>query len=107
MEKGDIEIFLYKTAVVDEINDPNKEIDIETAKRKIREELEVGDDFAEEIPIIDFEEEWLSILSRILIRKSEKSKKKLHIIHTKILSERLLWGNLSDKAHFNTFDTQQ
>src|SRR4051812_16996580 len=53
MEKGDIEIFLYKT-VVDEVFDPAKEIDKETAKAKSGEDFEVEDDFVEEIPIEDF-----------------------------------------------------
>nr|CAF3821022.1 unnamed protein product [Rotaria sp. Silwood1]CAF4794951.1 unnamed protein product [Rotaria sp. Silwood1] len=55
MEKGDIEIFLYKT-VVDEVFDPAKEIDKETAKAKSGEDFEVEDDFVEEIPIEDFED---------------------------------------------------
>ena len=53
MEKGNIEIFLYKT-VVEEIDDPVTEIDIATAKEKSGEEFDVGDDYVEEIPIEDF-----------------------------------------------------
>jgi transcription termination/antitermination protein NusA len=53
MEKGNIEIFLYKT-VVEEITDPATEIDVETAKDKSGEDFEVGDDFVEEIPIEEF-----------------------------------------------------
>jgi N utilization substance protein A len=53
MEKGNIEIFLYKT-VVEDIVDPATEIDIETAKDKSGEDFEVGDDFVEEIPIEEF-----------------------------------------------------
>jgi N utilization substance protein A len=50
MEKGNIEIFLYKS-VVEEIDDPVTEIDIATAKEKSCEEFEVGDDYVEEIQI--------------------------------------------------------
>ncbi|MGV8018976.1 MAG: transcription termination factor NusA [Ignavibacteria bacterium] len=53
MEKGNIEIFLYKT-VVEEVNDPATEIDVESAKDKSGEDFEVGDDFVEEIPIDEF-----------------------------------------------------
>ena len=53
MEKGNIEIFLYKT-VVENIVDTATEIDIETAKDKSGEDFEVGDDFVEEIPIEEF-----------------------------------------------------
>ncbi len=53
MEKGNIEIFLYKT-VVEEVNDPATEIDVESAKDKSGEDFEIGDDFVEEIPIDEF-----------------------------------------------------
>ena len=53
MEKGNIEIFLYKT-VVEDITDPATEIDVESAKDKSGEDFEVGDDFVEEIPIEEF-----------------------------------------------------
>ena len=53
MEKGNIEIFLYKT-IVDIVNDPATEIDVESAKEKSGEEFEPGDDYVEEIPIDEF-----------------------------------------------------
>lgn len=53
MEKGNIEIFLYKT-VVEEVTDPATEIDVESAMEKTGEEFEVGDDYVEEIPIDEF-----------------------------------------------------
>lgn len=53
MEKGNIEIFLYKT-VVEEVTDPATEIDVESAMEKTGEEFEVGDDYVEEVPIDDF-----------------------------------------------------
>jgi len=53
MEKSNIEIFLYKV-VVEEVTDPNTEIDVETAKEKSGEDFEVGDDFVEELPIEEF-----------------------------------------------------
>ena len=53
MEKGNIEIFLYKV-VVETVQDPNTEIDVETAKELSGEDLEVGDDYVEELPIEKF-----------------------------------------------------
>ncbi len=53
MEKGNIEIFLYKT-VVEDITDPATEIDVESAKDKTGEDFEIGDDYVEEVPIEEF-----------------------------------------------------
>jgi N utilization substance protein A len=53
MEKGNIEIFLYKT-VVEEVTNPSLEIDRETAMEKSGDEVELGEEFVEEIPILEF-----------------------------------------------------
>ena len=53
MEKGNIEIFLYKT-VVEEVANPSSEIDRETAIEKSGEDVEIGEEFVEEIPIEEF-----------------------------------------------------
>ncbi|HLT24863.1 MAG TPA: transcription termination factor NusA [Ignavibacteria bacterium] len=53
MEKGNIEIFLYKT-VVEEVVDPNVEIDAASAKEASGEDFDPGDDYVEEIPIDEF-----------------------------------------------------
>jgi transcription termination/antitermination protein NusA len=53
MEKGNIEIFLYKT-VVEEVTNPSLEIDRETAMEKSGEDVELGEEFVEEIPILEF-----------------------------------------------------
>lgn len=53
MEKGNIEIFLFKT-VVEEVNEPATEIDVVSASEKSGEELVAGDDYIEEIPIDEF-----------------------------------------------------
>ncbi|MCU0373085.1 MAG: transcription termination factor NusA [Ignavibacteria bacterium] len=53
MEKGNIEIFLYKT-VVEEVTNPSSEIDRETAMEKSGEDVEIGEEFVEEIPIEEF-----------------------------------------------------
>jgi N utilization substance protein A len=54
MEKGDIEIYLEKE-VVDEVIDPATQIDVKEAKKKSGgEDLDVGEDFVEIIPLETF-----------------------------------------------------
>ncbi len=53
MDKGDIEIYLEKT-VVEVVNDPVTEIDLQTAREKSDEPLEVGDEYVEIVDLKDF-----------------------------------------------------
>jgi N utilization substance protein A len=53
MEKGDIELYLEKE-VVETVTDPNTQIDIETARSKSSEELEIGDEFVEIVDLSSF-----------------------------------------------------
>jgi len=53
MEKGDIEIYLEKE-VVDEVIDPAIQIDVKEAKKKSGEDLDVGEEFVEIIPLQTF-----------------------------------------------------
>jgi N utilization substance protein A len=76
MEKGDIEIFLYKV-VVEEVNDPNTEIDIETAKDKSSEDFEIGDDYVEEIPIEEFGRRMVINLKQNLNQKIREIEKEI------------------------------
>ncbi len=76
MDKGVIEIFLYKV-VVEEVTDHNKEIDIETAKEKSGENFEIGDDFAEEIPIEDFGRRMVINLKQNLNQKIREIEKEI------------------------------
>lgn len=50
MEKGDIEIYLEK-AVVDEVVDPSTQISLKDARKKSGEDLDVGEDFVEIVPL--------------------------------------------------------
>ena len=79
MEKGDIEIFLYKK-VVDEVLDYNNEIDKESAKEKSGEEFEVGDDFVEEIPTEDFGRRMVINLKQNLNQKIREIEKEIESI---------------------------
>ena len=53
MEKGDIEIYLEKE-VVDVVEDPSTQVDVKEARKKSGEELDVGEDFVEIIPLETF-----------------------------------------------------
>jgi N utilization substance protein A len=53
MDKGDIEIFLER-AVVETVEDPTTQIDVETARERSGEELEVGEDYVEVVPLSSF-----------------------------------------------------
>ncbi len=53
MEKGDIEIYLEKE-VVAEVTDPAAQIDIKEAKKKSSEDIDVGEEFVEIVPLETF-----------------------------------------------------
>ena len=53
MDKGDIEIYLEK-AIVDNVTDPNTQIDLATVRKKTDEPLEIGDDFVEVVDLQNF-----------------------------------------------------
>lgn len=53
MDKGDIEIYLERT-VSENVTDPNTQIDVESARKLSGEELQVGDDYVEIIPLAQF-----------------------------------------------------
>jgi len=76
MEKGDIEIFLYKV-VVEEVKDPNVEIDIESAKEKSGEEFQIGDDYVEEIPTEEFGRRMVINLKQNLNQKIREIEKEI------------------------------
>ena len=53
MDKGDIEIYLEK-AIVDNVTDPNTQINLATVRKKTDEPLEIGDDFVEVVDLQSF-----------------------------------------------------
>jgi N utilization substance protein A len=53
MEKGDIELYLEKE-VVETVTDPNTQIDVQTARSKSGEDLEIGDEFVEIVDLSTF-----------------------------------------------------
>jgi N utilization substance protein A len=93
MEKGDIEIFLYKT-VAEEVVDPAKEIDIETAKAKSGEDFEIGDDYVEEIPIDDFGRRNVINLKQNLNQKIREIEKEITFNYYKDLVGEIIVGEI-------------
>jgi transcription termination/antitermination protein NusA len=53
MDKGDIEIYLEKE-IVEKVENPATQVDLETVQKKTDEPLEIGDDFVEVIDLKDF-----------------------------------------------------
>ena len=53
MDKGDIEIFLERE-VVETVENPATQIDRETAKELSGEDLDVGEDYVEVVPLVTF-----------------------------------------------------
>ena len=53
MEKGDIEIYLEKE-IIETVVDPVTQIDVETARKKSGEQLDVGEVYVEIINLADF-----------------------------------------------------
>ncbi|MBN8569891.1 MAG: transcription termination factor NusA [Ignavibacteria bacterium] len=93
MEKGDIEIFLYKT-VVEEVIDPAKEIDVESAKAKSGEDFEIDDDFVEEIPIEDFGRRNVINLKQNLNQKIREIEKEITFNYYKDLVGEIVVGEI-------------
>lgn len=53
MEKGDIEIYLEKD-VVETVEDPVTQIDVKEARRRSGEDLDVGEEYVEIVPLVTF-----------------------------------------------------
>ncbi len=93
MEKGDIEIFLYKT-VVDEVEDPALQIDKETASEKSGEDMEAGDDYVEEIPIDFFGRRNVINLKQNLNQKIKEIEKEMTYNYYKDLVGEVIVGEI-------------
>jgi N utilization substance protein A len=93
MEKGDIEIFLSKV-VVDEVKDPNTEIDKESAKEKSGEDFEIGDDYVEEIPTEEFGRRMVINLKQNLNQKIREIEKEITYNTYKDLVGEILVGEI-------------
>ncbi len=76
MDKGDIEIFLIRE-VVDAVEDPTLQVDIETARAKSGEELEVGEEYVEIIDMAEFGRRLVSTAKQNLNQRIKEIEKDL------------------------------
>jgi N utilization substance protein A len=76
MDKGDIEMYLTKT-VVEDVTDPELEIDVESANDKSGEELEVGDDYVEVLDFLSFGRRHIVNLKQNLNQKIREIEKEI------------------------------
>lgn len=76
MDKGDIEIFLIRE-VVEEVEDPTTEIEINAARDKSGEELEVGEEYVEIINLAEFGRRLVSTAKQNLNQRIKEIEKDL------------------------------
>ena len=77
MDRGDIEIFLERE-IVEEVTDPNTQISIADVNRKGNEdELEVGEDFVEEIELVSLGRRLILLAKQTLNQKIREIEKDL------------------------------
>jgi N utilization substance protein A len=77
MDRGDIEIFLERE-IVEEVTDPNTQISIDDVNRKGNEdELEVGEDFVEEIELASLGRRMILLAKQTLNQKIREIEKDL------------------------------
>jgi len=93
MEKGIIEIFLFKT-VVETVNEPATEIDVQSAIDKSGEELEPGDEYVEEIPIDEFGRRLVLNLKQNLNQKIREIEKEVTFNNYKDLAGEIIVGEV-------------
>jgi N utilization substance protein A len=76
MDKGDIEMYLTKS-VVEQVTDPETEIDPETASEKSKEVLSVGDDYVELLDFPNFGRRHIVNLKQNLNQKIREIEKEI------------------------------
>ena len=88
MDRGDIEIFLERE-IVDEVTDPNIQISIDEVNRKGNEdELEVGEDFVEEIELASLGRRLILLAKQTLNQKIREIEKDIvYGEYTELLGE--------------------
>lgn len=74
-EKASIKVYCYKT-IVDEVNDPDKEISLEEAK-EIKKSYKVGDTISEEITPKDFGRIAAQIAKQVVMQKLHEAERQI------------------------------
>ena len=94
MDRGDIEMFLERE-IVDEVTDPNAQISIDEVNRKGNDdELEVGEDFVEEITIASLGRRLVTLAKQSLNQKIREMEKDLIYNEYKELEGEIVVGDI-------------
>ena len=94
MDKGDIEIFLERT-IVDEVEDSSVEISIDEVNQKgNEEELEVGEDYVEVLPLSSFGRRLINLARQNLNQKIREIEKELVYNEYKEIEGEIVVGDI-------------
>ncbi|MEJ2494838.1 MAG: transcription termination factor NusA [Ignavibacteriaceae bacterium] len=94
MDRGDIEMFLERE-IVDEVTDPNTQISIDEVNRKGNDDdLEVGEDFVEEITIASLGRRLVTLAKQSLNQKIREMEKDLIYNEYKELEGEIVVGDI-------------
>ena len=94
MDRGDIEMFLERE-IVDEVTDPNAQISIDEVNRKGNDDdLEVGEDFVEEITIASLGRRLVTLAKQSLNQKIREMEKDLIYNEYKELEGEIVVGDI-------------
>ncbi len=94
MDKGDIEIFLERE-IVDTVEDPNLQVSLEEVNKKGNdEELDVGDDFVEKLPLVSFGRRLITLAKQSLNQKIREIEKDIVYNEYKELLGEIVVGDI-------------
>ena len=94
MDKGDIEIFLERE-IVETVEDPNLQVSLEEVNKKGNdEELDVGDDYVEELPLASFGRRLITLAKQSLNQKIREIEKDIVYNEYKELLGEIVVGDI-------------
>ncbi len=94
MDKGDIEIFLERE-IVETVEDPNLQVSLEEVNKKGNdEELDVGDDFVEKLPLASFGRRLITLAKQSLNQKIREIEKDIVYNEYKELLGEIVVGDI-------------
>ncbi len=94
MDKGDIEIFLERE-IVETVEDPNLQVSLEEVNKKGNdEELDVGDDFVEKLPLVSFGRRLITLAKQSLNQKIREIEKDIVYNEYKELLGEIVVGDI-------------
>jgi N utilization substance protein A len=93
MDKGDIEMYISKSVVV-EVTDPETQVSVEEAKERSGEELESGDDYVEVLDYVSFGRRHIVNLKQNLNQKIREVEKEIIFNDYKDLVGEIIVGEI-------------